>query len=61
MLSNPMATMMKTPQHELLHLISEISARIDLQANSFPRLGTQEKVVVASVAIFSRDDEGVIA
>ena len=56
-----MATIMKTPQRELHHRISEISARIDLQANSFPRLGTQEKVVVASVAIFSRDDEGVIA
>ena len=53
--------MMKTPQRELHHLISEISASIDLQANSFPRLGTQEKVVVASVAILSRDDEGVIA
>ena len=61
MLSNPVAAMMKTPQHRLLHFISEISASIDLQANSFPRLGTQEKVVVASVAILSRDDEGVIA
>jgi hypothetical protein len=56
-----MATIMKAPQRELHHRISEIFASIDLQADSFPRLGTQERAAVASVATSSRNDEGVIA
>ena len=40
--SNPMATMMKTPERELHDYISEISERADVRAGSPLPLGTQE-------------------
>ena len=55
-----MATMMKAPQRELHHRISEISASTDVQAGSSRHLGTKERVAVANVAISSRNDEGVM-
>ena len=41
--SNPMATMMKTPQRELHDYISEISEHADVRAGSPLPLGTQER------------------
>jgi hypothetical protein len=52
--TNPMATMMKTPQRELHDYISEISERADVRAGSPLPLGTQERGGGVNFAIFSR-------
>ena len=52
--SNPVATMMKTPQRELHDYISEISERADVRAGSPLPLGTQETGGGVNFAIFSR-------
>src|ERR1035441_748306 len=52
--SNPMATMMKTPQRELHDYILEISEHADVRAGSPLPLGTQETGLGVNFSVFSR-------
>jgi hypothetical protein len=52
--------MMKTPQRELHHRISEISESTDVRAGSPLPLATQERFNRVNVAMSSRNDEGVM-